>query len=252
MKNLFKIIFILLALSSGTGLFSSQFEELDKPPEGAHEGQMLLGGFFSIGIPAGDAITAEEDFVEGNTYTFSESQITKELVLNHLSYDFGVFFEYMPFDHVGAKSKLRRSVVVQRTAFGSDYQNWTENLYENYSLILGPSFHLTSRKQWDIVFTPEIGYAIAQYHATPIAAKLVSGYDGDRDRDVNGIIYGAELSLAIYFSGGFHLSLGGEWTNYPLAISPGYNLSQNGKTYEAPSSLQTMNFTVSAGYAFSN
>ncbi len=255
MKIILKIFLLILFLINGTVLLSSQFEELDKPPEGAHEGQMLLGGFFSLGIPYGDAITAEEDFVNGNTYTFEESEITKELIITHLSYDFGIFFEYMPMDYVGVKTKLGRSVVVQRTAFGSDYQNWTENLYENYSLLLGPSFHLTTRRQWDITLNPMIGYAIAKYNATPVAAELISGYSGDRKRDVNGIIYGAELSLAIYFSGGFYLSLGGEWTSYNFTFSPGYNLSQNGNTYlegKNSTSMQTINFIVSAGYAFSN
>lgn len=255
MKNFFKLIILTLFIFRGTAVFSSQFEELDKPPEGAHEGQMLLGGFFSIGFPYGDAITAEEDFVKGNTYTFEESQITKELLVNHLSYDFGIFFEYMPFDHIGAKSKLRRTVVVQRTAFGSDYQNWNEDLYENFSLVFGPSFHLTSRKIWDITLTPEIGYALAEYHATPVAAELITGYSGDRNRDISGFIYGAELSLAIYFSGGFYLSMGTEWTSYSFSFSPAYNLSQNGKTYldgASSTSMQTINFIVSAGYAFSN
>lgn len=261
-KNVY-LTFIALLLAGSTSLYSSQFEELDKPPEGAHEGQMLLGGFFSIGMPYGDAINGEKDFVKDNTYTFEDSQITKELVVNHLSYDFGIFFEYMPIDYVGVKTKLRRSVVVQRTAFGSDYRNWNENLYENYSLVLGPSFHLTARKIWDVTLTPEIGYAIAQYHATPVAAKLIDSAtynnNSNRNRDVNGIFYGAELGLAIYFSGGFYLSLGTEWTKYSFSFSPAYNLSQtiNSKTYtyldgSSSTTMQTINFIVSAGYAFSN
>ncbi len=259
MKKIFYLTFIIFLLSGGSSLHSSQFEELDKPPEGAHEGQMLLGGFFSIGMPYGDAINGEKDFVKDNTYTFEDSQVTKELVVNHLSYDFGIFFEYMPIDYVGVKTKLRRSVVVQRTAFGADYRNWNENLYENYSFVLGPSFHLTTRKIWDVTLTPEIGYAIAQYHATPVAARLVTGYGGDRTRDVNGFFYGAELGLAIYFSGGFYLSLGTEWTKYSFSFSPAYNLSQtvNSKTYtymdgSSSATMQTINFIVSAGYAFSN
>jgi len=260
MKKIYTIIFLLLTAIS-TALHGSQFEELDKPPEGAHEGQMLVGGFFAIGLPYGDAMAAEEDFVKNNTYTFEESQITKELLVNHLSYDFGLFFEYMPFDHIGAKAKIRRAVVVQRTAFGSDYQNWNENLYQNFSFIFGPSLHLTARRQWDIVLTPELGYAIAKYKATPVAAKLVDSYaeDGDRERDVNGIFYGAELALAIYFSGGFYLSIGGEWTSYSFKFSPAYNLTQTvgTKTNEyldgsSSTSMQTINFIISAGYAFSN
>lgn len=259
MKIRFHILLIAQLLLSALPAFSSQFEELDKPPEGAHAGQMLLGGFFSIGIPYGDAIDGEKDFVSENTYSFEESQITKELVINHLSYDFGLFYEYMPVDHIGGKIKLRRTVVVQRTAFGSDYQNWNENLYENLSVVAGPSFHLTARKQWDITLTPVIGYALAKYNATPIAAKLVEGYSGDTKRDVNGFIYGAELALNIYFSGGFYLSLGGDWNMYSLKFSPPYNLTQTVNnedfTYldgKNSASIQTLNFIVSAGYAFSN
>jgi hypothetical protein len=222
---------------------------------------MLLGGFFAIGLPYGDATKAEEDFVKKNTYTFEESQITKELLVDHLSYDFGIFFEYIPMDHLGVKTKIRRTVVVQRTAFGSDYQNWNENLYQNFSFILGPSLHLTARKQWDNVLTPELGYALAKYTATPVAAKLIDSYtnDGKRKRDVNGMFYGAELSLAIYFSGGFYLSLGGEWTSYSFKFSPGYELTQTVGTKTSEyldgsnsTSMQTINFIISAGYAFSN
>jgi len=261
MKAIYKTLLIIFFIAYCFPVFSSQFEELDKPPEGAHEGQILVGGFFSIGMPYGDAITGEKDFVKDNTYTFEESQITKELLVNHLSYDFGLFFEYMPLDHLGIKTKIRRSVVVQRTAFGSDYQNWNENLYQNFSFVLGPSFHLTARKQWDIVLTPEIGYAVAKYTATPVAAKLVDSYtdDGDRERDVNGIFYGGELALSIYFSGGFYLSLGGEWTKYSLTFSPAYDLNQTVGTENrkylngaSSTSMQTVNFIISAGYAFSN
>lgn len=258
MKKIFLIIFILI-LHQISYPQSSQFEELDKPPEGAHQGQMFLGGFVSIGIPYGDLISGEEDFVKDNTYTFDESEITKELKVTHLSYDFGFSFEYMPIDYVGIKSKLKRVIIVQRTRFGADFQNWSENLYSNYSFLVGPSFHLTNRKQWDVTLTPVAGYAIAEYEATPIAAELVSGYKGDRKRDVSGITYGAELNLTIYFSGGLYISLGTDWNKYPIKFSPGYSLSQTIGSEEVTyldgknsGSIQTMNLAISAGYAFSN
>jgi hypothetical protein len=258
MKKTFLIILIFL-FNQISYSQSSQFEELDKPPEGAHQGQMFLGGFVSIGIPYGDLISGEEDFVKNNTYTFEESETTKELKVTHLSYDFGLSFEYMPIDYVGIKSKLKRVIIVQRTRFGADFQNWSENLYSNYSFLVGPSFHLTNRKQWDVTLTPVIGYAIAEYEATPIAAELVSGYNGDRKRDVNGITYGAELNLTIYFSGGLYISLGTDWNKYPMKFSPGYSLSQTIGTEEVTyldgknsGSIQTMNLSISAGYAFSN
>lgn len=253
------IIFIILFIYQFSYAQSSQFEELDKPPEGAHEGQIFLGGFVSIGIPSGDLIKGEENFVKDNQYTFEESEITKELLVTHLSYDFGLSFEYMPIDYVGIKTKLKRVIIVQRTRFGSDFQNWSETLYSNYSFLAGPSFHLTNRKQWDVTLTPVIGYAVAKYEATPIAAELVAGYSGDRNRDVSGITYGAELNLTIYFSGGLYLSLGVDWNQYPITFSPGYSLSQTVNseviTYldgKNSGNIQTINLAISAGYAFSN
>lgn len=258
MKKLLITIFALLLCHQAFSQ-SSQFEELDKPPEGAHQGQVLLGGFVSLGLPYGDLIDGEEDFVKNNTYTFDESEITKELKLTHLSYDFGLSFEYMPIDYIGLKTKFKRVIIVQRTRFGSEFQNWSETLYSNYSFLLGPSFHLTNRKQWDVTLTPVIGYAIAEYEATPIAAELVAGYKGNRKRDVNGITYGAELNLTIYFSGGLYLTLGADWNKYPIRFSPGYSLSQTVGSEEVTyldgknsGSIQTINLTIAAGYAFYN
>ncbi len=252
MKKILIITFIYFFLVSS--LYSSQFEELDKPPEGAHEGQMFLGGFVSIGIPYGDLITDENNFVTNNTYKFEESEITKELLVTHLSYDFGFSYEYMPIDYIGIKTRLKRSIVVQRTLFGSDFQNWSEVLYSNYTLLVGPDFHLTNRKQWDITLTPEIGYSLAKYKATPIAAKL-AGVEGSRSRNVNGLAYGAELNLTIYFSGGLYISLGSDWSNYPINFSPGLSLVNNvtsATMNKTSGTLQTMNLIISVGYAFSN
>ncbi len=178
-----KLTIILLIVFSATSIMASEFEELDKPPEGAHEGQMLLGVFVSAGLPFGDLITAEDDFLTGNWYILSSGTM-KELIVNHLAFDMGISFEYMPIDHVGAKSKLRYTSVVQRTAFGSENENWNQGLFSVYSILLGPSFHLTVRKQWDVTFTPEFGYGFGQYEATPIASKLVDNYNNDGARDI--------------------------------------------------------------------
>ncbi len=258
-----KLTIILLTIFSATSIMASEFEELDKPPEGAHEGQMLLGGFVSAGMPFGELITAEDDFLTGNWYILGSGTM-KELIVNHLSFDMGVSFEYMPIDRIGAKSKLRYSTIVQRTAFGSENENWNKKLFSLYSIILGPTFHLTTRKQWDVTFTPEFGYGFGQYEATPIASKLVANYNNGSKKDISSFIFGSELNLTIYFSGGLYMSLGTEYTYYPISFSPSYSLSQpldnttnangNGRTYSAGSggSLQTMNLILSVGYAFSN
>ena len=83
-------------------------------------------------------------------------------------------------------------------------------------------------------------------------------------RDISCFIFGSELNLTIYFSGGVYLSLGTEYIYYPISFSPAYSLTQpldnntnangNGRTYSAGTggSLQTVNLTISVGYAFSN
>jgi hypothetical protein len=253
MKKL--IIIILLLAAELSFAAASRFEELDKPPEGAHEGQMFFGASVGMGIPFGDIINAEKNFVKGNIYTFEDIGTTKELLVTHLSYDYGLTFEYMPVDYVGVKSKLKRVVTVQRTVFGSNYQNWNESIFESFLLTAGPSFHLTNRKMWDITLSPFLGYYTGKYTATPIADKLIDGYSGSTKRDVSGFSYGAELSITGYFSGGLYISLGIEWSSYQLSFSPSYNLTQNGNTFmegKNSGSLQTANLVLSAGYAFDN
>jgi len=235
------------------GVYASQFEELDKAPEGAHKGQMFLSGAVAIGIPFGDIITAEEDFVSDNTYTHSNGTI-KELLITHLAYDYGIKFEYMPINHIGVRTRLKKQTIVQRTQFGSDYQNWNETLYTNYSFFVGPAFHLTERKRWDVAFTPLLGYAIGEYTATPIADQLINSYTNSK-KSVNSLCYGAELEFLAYFSGGFFFSIGVEYMSYTLDFGSGFNLTQNSNTFmdgKTSGSINTVSFIISAGYAFSN
>jgi len=240
---------------------ASIFEGLDKIPVGAHEGQMLIGVFGSIGMPFGDLIKTEKNFVKNDTYTFSESGIKKEFLITHLAYDFGLFFEYMPIDYVGIKSKLKKTCIVQRTLFGSDFNNWDIPLYENYSFLIGPSIHFTNRKKWDISLTPMVGYSIAEYKQTPVAEQLLENYPGNKKRNVNGIIYGAELNYARYLSTGLYISAGFEWNRYSLSFSPEVELGKPDsntptniiieKTLSS-GNIQSINFILSVGYAFSH
>lgn len=249
-------IIILLLLTALSPVSGSKFEELDKPPEGAHKGQMLLGAVVGIGIPFGDMISNERNFLKGEVYTFDGIETTKELTVTHLSYDYGINFEYMPLDYIGAKTKMKGITVVQRTLFGSNYQNWNESIFRSFLFTAGPSFHLTNRKMWDITLSPFLGYFIGKYSATPIAGILLKDtYSGSMKRDVNGLAYGADLSFVAYFSGGLYISCGIEWTGYSLGFSPAYNLTHNEKTYmngKNSGSLQTGNLIISAGYAFDN
>lgn len=59
-------------------VLATQFEELDKLPEGAHKGQMILAAFATKGVPYGRIIHAESDFVRKSTYTFINSFTTKK------------------------------------------------------------------------------------------------------------------------------------------------------------------------------
>jgi len=256
MKKLIIILSIILLCYEHA--LSSKFDDLDKAPEGAHYGQVLIGTFVSIGNPIGDVIKAEKSFLKGSTYTFLESSIIKEFPVSHLSFNMGFSFEYMPIDHVGIKSKIKRSVIIQRTVFGTDYKNWTQTLFTDYSFFLGPAFHLTNRKQWDFTLTPLIGYSILEFSATPVAAHLmrIDGYYGSRIRGANNFVFDLEFNFTAYFSGGLYFSIGFDWNLYMLQLGNGFFL-QNPQTsiyypMKSSSKMHILSFIFSIGYAFSN
>jgi hypothetical protein len=97
-------------------------------------------------------------------------------MVQHLSFSYGVLFEYMMVDHLGFKIKAKRSTIVQDIVFGHQYQNWNKMMYNDYSLLIGPAIHFTSRKQWDISITPVAGYALGEYIAVPIADQFVYSF----------------------------------------------------------------------------
>ena len=162
------MILIIMTLTVSTSLWGATFEELDKPPEGAHKGQMFLGGSLSIGGNVGPLINSEKDFVQDNTYQFEDSGIYKELWISHLNFAFAIFFEYMPIDYLGIKTKFRHTRIIQQTNFGSEFQNWTKTLYNDWAFLVGPTVHATTRKQWDFSFTPVLGYSIAFLNQLPL------------------------------------------------------------------------------------
>ncbi len=264
-----KIINVILFLCITATAVAVTFEELDKPPEGAHKGQMLLGVSATVGVPYGKIISAEHNYIRNSTYTFADSLITKKIMLRHLFFSYGLSFEYMPVDHLGLKVKARRSTIVQTTMFGPQYQNWSRLIYGDYTFLFGSSVHVTTRKQWDISFTPFAGYSIGQYTAASIARqlvyryqiislqKIVYGYGGKRKKKADSPIVGGEISILIYFSGGFFLSMGTEWTMNILEFGNKYYL-MNPQTYEwfygnrKSSYLHSVCFILSAGYAFLN
>jgi len=251
-----KVIIVLFFIFISKIVQASIIEELDLPPEGAHGGQMLLGFVFTIGYPLGDAIDAENSFVENSTYTFSDSGTTKKFYIDHIGISFGLMFEYMVIDYVGIYSRFRRNMIIQRTSFGSDYENTSEELFSDYSIMVGPSFHLTTRKWWDVSITPIIGYSFGSFTATPVATTLLSGYTGGETMTANGLIIALELRFTAYFSGGFFLSAGFEWAMNMATLDGSYTLTnpQTGAAYGLSSSfsLHTTGFIMAAGYAFSN
>ncbi len=259
-RKLIITIFISLLALFPYKAYSTEFDELDKPPEGAHKGQMLLGFFVSIGVPGGDLIDAENDFLENSSYTF-ENDIIKALEVSHLSFSLGLSYEYMPFDHFGAAARLRRTNIIQRTNFGANYENWKGFLYRDYSIYIGPSVHATTRKRWDFILTPLIGYCFAKYAATPVADKIISYdagvlYTGEKRKSSQGLSYGAELNCTIYFSGGLYISIGGEWIRNSLKFDSAFDLTNpqtNGKYYSSTSgNIDSLNAVIAAGYTFSN
>ena len=254
MKMLIIILFFIL--SGISGLFASQFDELDKAPEGAHKGQLLIGGIISFGKPYGDIISAEHNFTKNTIYTFEDSSISKKLWVDHLSFLFGASAEYMPIDHLGVKLKLRRMIIIQRTLFGANYENWRGTTFMDFSFAIGPSYHVTTRKRWDFTVTPVIGYSIARYNATPVAARLIENYEGKRSQSASGLVLGTEVNFTAYFSGGLFISLGFDWTMNMVKFDSAYSLTQpNGNQFfpaNNESQIHHLSFVISAGYAFSN
>jgi len=241
-----------------TDLFASRFDELDKPPEGAYKGQMLLSGFVLIGVPVGKIIDAENDFLNSSTYELIQDEVWKKLMVTHMTFGFGLSFEYMFFDHAGLKTRIKRTVIIQRTIFGSQYENWSKKIYSDFSFYLGPAFHLTSRKQWDVTLTPLAGVAVGKFQATPVARELVDSYAGEGDRTVTGFTCGTELNFTVYFSGGLFISLGFDWTMNLLQFDSEFNLTnpdQPASPYfpgKQTADVHSLTFIISAGYAFLN
>jgi hypothetical protein len=247
-------IFVFAIMMTCASVHASDFDDLDKAPEGAHRGQMLAGASIFIGAPFGNMIDAENSFLKNTTYTFA-NETTKLIQVTHLAFGLGLFYEYMPIDYIGARAKFRRSIIVQTSNFGPDYKNWREYLYTDYSLLFGFTIHATTRKKWDIALTPFVGYAFYEAEALPVASRIVPGFTGDTKRTGGGLAYGVELNFIFYFTGGFFLSLGTEWVRNTVKVSA-FDITnpQTFQKYKAKSSsdIDTIGFILSAGYAFTN
>ncbi len=277
-----ELLLTISALLIAAYAHSVSWEELDKSPEGAHRGQMLVGAFATFGIPKGKIINNEKGFVKNSTYTFQDSLITKKITLLHYAISYGLFIEYMPVDYLGLKLKARNLSILQSTNFGSEYRNWSRIIYNDYSAYFGPSLHFPMRRNWDISLTPLIGYAFGRYVATPIAARLIFSdysninqygiaadasfmyFHGNRKQVVNSLSAGADLNLSLYISGGLFLSFGCEWIMNMLKFNKKFYLTNpipssglHLKSYRFfarsnSSSLHSISFVFSAGYAVSN
>lgn len=249
-----RISVILALLTISLSSYASIIEELDNPPEGAHQGQMIIGAFFSIGYPIGSAMDAEKSYLANSTYTFADSNTTKKLLVEHMAFSFGIAFEYILIDHIGINARFRRSMVVQKTYFGPDYNNTTRILFSDYSILLGPTYHVTNRRWWDISCTPLVGYSFGTYKAAPIAANLI-GSNTITGR-ANGFIMGTVINFTAFFTGGFCLTAGIEWTMNMITLDKTFSMTnpQTNVQYPVNSKLtiHSFCFLLSVGYAFSN
>lgn len=255
--NKFNLKYILILIFLPLFIAATNFEELDKPPEGAYKGQMFFGSSLSMGFPIGSIIDAEKDFVDGSTYTFTDSETIKKIEVAHLAFGFGIFGEYMPIDYVGAKSQLHYSYIVQRSRFGADYKNEKGALYKDYSLLLGPVFHATYRKPWDITLHPFFGIAYSTFEATPVAKQLIDDYDPSTSNTYTSFVFGAELNGTIYFSGGLFISLGFKWIRNTIKLSKAVsdvNPQTNNEYLDGGTSgtIDSIHLMLQAGYAFYN
>ena len=255
----YALILITIFLLFDQPVFSSGktvFEDLDKPPEGAYGGQIFAGTSLGLGLVSGSIISAENDFIKGSTYTFTEMETTKKSELQHYSFCFSISGEYMPIDHLGAKLKLSRYLVSQKSSFGKDYPNERGYILKSWNITAAPVFHVTNRKAWDVTLSPFLGYSFGKFEAAPVAKELSSYVTRDTSQQANGFIFGAELAGVFYFSGGFFLSAGIEWTRYNISISNDISRSSPSvKTYNNGSKSGTIDsymFQLTAGYAFKN
>ena len=251
-----KILYILLLLPIPLMAIDSQFDELDKVPEGAHEGQMLLVGYTAMGTIFGDMKNSEDNFLFGSTYTFIESDVTKMLMVNYLTFKFGVTFEYMPIDHLGVLISLNNNKIIERTIFGSQYQNWSSTLLNEYSALLGASYHLTNRKPWDLTATLWGGYSMGKFSPSPIGKILLTSFSGESQKSTSAFIVGGELNFIGYFSRGTMFSLGGGWF-YHILSTDAVILQTNPVTTKPYSSslaqpFHDISIKLAVGYAFSN
>ncbi len=253
-KPLF-LVFLLLFYSNV--LFSlSRFEDLDKSPIGSYEGQVLLGGSISLGIPSGSLMTAEDNFVKDTTYTFEEQEITKTVVISHINYSASLFAEYMFIDRFGARLTVNRNNVIQRTHFGKNYKNESFPLYQDVAFLIGPTAHYTIRQPWDVVFIPQIGLSLSSFKPAPCADSLFSEFSQNDTFDQNIFIFGAELHGMYYFNNGVFICAGLSYTHMRVeydsfkrtAPEPITDYNNGGSSV----SLGLTRFIVSCGYSLYN
>lgn len=253
------ITFLILSISV-LAVAKSRFDELDKPPEGAHQGQMFLGAILSVGGSLGPVMDNEEAFINGSIYDVISGEVYKKIWLSHLNFSTGISFEYMPIDHLGVKAKIRGDFVLQRTMFGAEYENWSVSLYRSFSIVVGPVGHLTNRKRWDVTFTPVLGYSFGGFTPAPVANTIISSdvTGSGKEQQVHAFTFGAEVNLSIYFSGGFYLSLGFDWNMFIFSLDSPVNLSNSnsgsavGYSSDTDLNFHNLSFIIGVGYAFSN
>ncbi|MBN2433788.1 MAG: hypothetical protein JXK07_00825 [Spirochaetes bacterium] len=246
------ILYFIIFLNTNLHAIS-RLDDIDKDPIGAYQGQILLGAFFSIGIPFGSAIDSEKEFIDKTTYTFEEQQITKTVVINHLNYSVYIFGEYIFYDHIGLRLNIGHNNVLQRTNFGKNYKNYSNSLYNDISILVGPSFHLTVRKKWDVVLIPQIGYSFASYAPAPSANDLFDSFDQKTTFTDSSIVWGSQIEGVYYFSNGFFLTTGLAFTYQSLSLKP-FSRTQPPPSKEFNDNSSEVNLSlfkiyVSVGYA---
>lgn len=244
------VIFLLSVVQKTHAL--TRFEDIDKNPIGTYQGQFLFGAYQAFGFPFGEVIAAEEDFLDGTTYTFEEQEITKTIVISHLNISFAAFCEYVFLDHFGARLTFSYSSVIQRTHFGIDYNNESLDLYKDYSIFLSPTYHLNVRKRWDVAFIPKFGAAFISFSPTPIADKLVEDFSQEQTFDQTSFIFGLRVEGLYFFENGVFIQSGLEWNYTSLTADPISRTDSSAIEYNNGSSETSINFfrfSVGAGYA---
>jgi hypothetical protein len=253
-NRLFKhILFIIVVLFSFNIFALSRLEDIDKSPIGTYKGQFLFGAHLGFGVPFGQGISSETDFADGTTYTFEEQDITKTIELSHVSTSFSLYTEYVYLNNFGARISYNFNRTVQRTNFGKDYNNLNNTILQEHTLLIAPTYHLTSRESFNLIFVPSIGASFYSYTPTPSLNVLLDDFVQTNTFTGTAFTWSLEILAYYFFENGTFID-GGFSINHVTASFDSFFRTKDSAEFDfangaSESSIYTFQVKVGAGYA---